>query len=123
MPKTIRVLVVDDELSVGDALRVILNDSGCQAIVATCGRDAFEKARTLTFDVAIIDVGLPDMSGLDLLCVLREANPALKVILMTAFPTPEIVTEATRLGAIDLLVKPFPPLDVLNVIHISERER
>lgn len=116
------VLVVDDDPSVGDALRVILSESGYRAFLATSGRNARHIADKQSFDVAIIDVGLPDISGLDLLCYLREGNMKLRVIIITAQPTPKIIEEARRLGAVDVLRKPFSPSDVLDAIRMALRE-
>jgi len=119
MPGNSTVLVVDDEPSVGDALSVILSESGYQAVLATSGRSAQDEADKRTFDVAIIDVGLPDISGLDLLSYLLVRNTKLRIIMITAHPTPGLTEEATRLGAVDVLLKPFSPSDVLDAVRIA----
>ena len=119
MPGNATVRVVDDEPSVGDALCVILSDSGCQAVLATNGRTAQDEADKRNFDVAIIDVGLPDICGLDLLCYLRERNSKLRAIIITAHPTARIMEEAARLGAVEVLLKPFSPSDVLEAIRLA----
>lgn len=111
------VLIVDDDASVGDALRVILLDRYYGAIVVTNGHDALKAADSERFDAAIIDVGLPDMTGLEILSVLRTRDPALRIIIMTALPSPEILSEAMRLGA-RVLAKPFPLSDVLDWIKL-----
>jgi len=111
------VLIVDDDASVGDALRVILLDRYYGAIVVTNGHDALKAADSERFDAAIIDVGLPDMTGLEILSVLRTRDPALRIIIMTALPSPEILSEAMRLGA-RVLAKPFPLSDVLDLIKL-----
>jgi len=112
------VLIVDDDASVGDSLRVILLDRDYGAIVVTNGHDALKAADSERFDAAIIDVGLPDMAGLDLLSVLQTRDPALRIIIMTALPSPEILNEAKTLGAISVLAKPFPLSDVLELIEV-----
>ena len=112
------VLIVDDDASVGDSLRVILLDRDYGAIVVTNGHDALKAADSERFDAAIIDVGLPDMSGLELLSVLQTRDPALRIIIMTALPSPEILNEAKTLGAISVLAKPFPLSDVLELIEV-----
>lgn len=116
------VLIVDDDASVGDALSVILSDRDCPAVVVTNGHDALKKADSESFDVAIIDVGLPDMSGLELLSVLRTRDPALRIIIMTALPSPEVMSEATRLGAVSVLAKPFLLSDVIALIAMSDEQ-
>jgi DNA-binding response OmpR family regulator len=117
-----KVLIVDDEPSVGHALSVILADAGYHAVLATSGRNAQARADEQTFDVAIIDVGLPDISGLDLLCYLRERNIRMRIIIISAQPTPQIIEEATRLGAVDVLHKPFSPSDILDALGMALSE-
>lgn len=116
------VLIVDDDATVGDALRVILLDRDYGAIVVTNGHDALKAADSERFDAAIIDVGLPDMSGLDLLSVLQTIDPALRIIIMTALPSPEILSEAKTLGAISVLAKPFPLSDVIELIKMPNEQ-
>ncbi|HXU08894.1 MAG TPA: response regulator [Blastocatellia bacterium] len=116
------VLIVDDDATVCDALSVILSDSDYRAVVVTNGHDALMKADSEGFDAAIIDVGLPDMTGLELLAVLRIRDPALRIIIMTALPSPEILSEATWLGAMCVLVKPFQPSDVLDWIKMTNEQ-
>ncbi|HSB11568.1 MAG TPA: response regulator [Blastocatellia bacterium] len=111
------VLVVDDEPSVRDALELILSDSGYFVLASMSGRDALGKAHRQRIDVAIVDVELPDMSGLDVLRHLREKDPGLQVIVITANPTPAIVQEARKRGAADCLHKPFHPADIVDAIQ------
>src|SRR6185295_8639687 len=113
------VLIVDDDASVGDSLRVILLGRDYGAIVVTNGHDALKAADSERFDAAIIDVGLPDMSGLDLLSVLQTREPALRIIIMTALPSPEILNEAKTLGAISVLAKHSQLSNVLELIEVT----
>ena len=123
MPRKRSILVIDDEPSVGDALGVILRDNGYRVVVSQSGLDALNKARKESFDVAITDVGLPDISGLDVLRHLRKRNPAVLVIVITANPTPAIVAEALKKGAGCVLPKPFLPSDVLDAINTASGKR
>jgi len=116
MREKITILVIDDEPIVGDALMMILSDSGYEVAVARTGREGLDKAREKRFDVTITDLGLPDMMGLDVLISIREKDPGSRVIIITAHHTPEIVDESIRLGAIDVLAKPFSPSDVLGLL-------
>lgn len=111
------VLVVDDEPSVRDALELILSDSGYLVLVSRSGREALRKAHKQRIDVAIIDVELPDMSGLDLLRHLRDVDPGLEVIIITANAAPATVREARTRGAADCLQKPFQPADIVDAIQ------
>jgi two-component system, NtrC family, response regulator GlrR len=110
------VLVIDDEPSVADALEVILSDSGYQVAVATSGREALEKLGKRRLDLAITDVRLSDMSGLD---VLRRIHPNMPVIIITAHYTLELAAELLSLGAAGVLAKPFSPSDLLGMIETA----
>jgi DNA-binding NtrC family response regulator len=110
------VLVIDDEPIVGDALMLVLSDNGYEVAVARTGRDGLDKIRHRRFDVTITDLGLPDMEGLDVLVSIREKDPHSLVIVITAYNTPEVVDASRRLGAVEVLAKPFSPSDVLCLL-------
>lgn len=113
------VLVIDDEPSVADALKLILSDSGYDVVVAMTGGDAVEKLGNRLFDLVIIDVRLPDMSGLDVLRHLRRSHPGVLAIIITAHHTPELAAESLSLGAVAVLPKPFSPSDLLTMIKTA----
>ncbi len=113
------ILVIDDEPSVADALKVILSDSGYQVAIAATGREALEQLGKRRLDLAIIDVRLPDMSGLDVLRHLRRIHPNTPVIIITAHYTPELAAESLSLGASGVLAKPFSPSDLLTMIETA----
>lgn len=117
------VLVVDDEISVADALEMILRDSGYDVAVALTGRDALVMANSRRFDVTITDLRLPDMSGLDVLNSIKKKDPAVLVIIITAHSTPEIIIELKSRGAYEVLSKPFYPSDVLTLINNGLKEQ
>jgi two-component system, NtrC family, response regulator PilR len=110
------ILVIDDEPSVADALEIILKDSGYEVAVALNGRDGIKRANESRFDVVITDLRLPDMSGLDVLGHMISEDPDSIVIIISAHSTPEVVAESIRLGALDVLPKPFYPSEVLGLI-------
>ena len=110
------ILVIDDEPSVADALEIILRDSGYEVAVALNGRDGIKQANESRFDIVITDLRLPDMSGLDVLGHMIDGDPNSIVIVISAHSTPEVVAESMRLGALDVLPKPFYPYEVLSLI-------
>ena len=112
----INILVIDDEPSVGDALSLVLADHGYRVVVALNGRDGIEFAKSENFSLAITDLRLPDMSGFDVLHYLKINAPGCPVIIITAHATPEVVEESKRLGALEVLPKPFFPTDILALI-------
>ena len=121
--KRIRILVVDDEPSVVDALRVILTDNGYEAAAALRGRDALELARRHQFDIAIVDLKLTDISGLALLPRIQEICPDVDGILITAYASADVRPDAAASGFAAVLAKPFSPRDLLDSLSgvLSQR--
>jgi DNA-binding response OmpR family regulator len=113
MKKT-RILVIDDEPSVVDALKMILSDKGYEAASAVTAREALELARRHPFDVAIIDLKLPDLSGLDLFRRIAEGCADTDGILITAYDSAEVRADAVSFGFAAVLPKPFSPRDLLD---------
>ena len=111
-----RVLVIDDEPSVADALRVILEDQGFAVVVAANGRDGIAEARRAPFSVTVTDLRLPDMDGLEVIAAFREGGLGGAHILITSYGTPEIVARANDLGAVGVIGKPFLPSEILRLI-------
>ena len=106
-----RILLVDDDRGLSLALSTLLKDAGHDVETAGDGPDALALLRERAFDIVLLDIGLPTMSGLDVLAQARAlAKPPL-VIMMTADDTPETVLESVRRQAFRYLRKPFPPND------------
>ncbi|MCA1591769.1 MAG: response regulator [Acidobacteria bacterium] len=112
----IEALVIDDELSVADALRLILEDHGCHVVVVGKGHEGVEQARRQRFDVVITDLRLPDMSGLEVMATICREHPRAVLVLITAYGSPDITLEAVRCGAVGVLSKPFLPSELLAII-------
>jgi DNA-binding response OmpR family regulator len=102
-----RVLVVDDERFFREAIREVLEGAGFEVVTAANGAEALEKAADEPFGVAVLDIQLPGMSGLEVLELLRQKNERLRVIILSAHTEQEIVLEALRLGACDYIAKPL----------------
>jgi len=102
-----RILLVEDERTLGAALARALRQDGYEVVVATRGQSALEAAEAEPIDLLLTDVRMAGMDGLELLRALRERQPALAAIVMTAYASVETVVEALRLGASDFLIKPF----------------
>lgn len=105
--QTKRVLVVDDEENILDLLSEVLQDEGYQVDGATDGLDALEKVRNNTFDVMLVDLKLPEMDGMELLRIVRMAEPQLPVIVMSGNGNLQSVIQSIRQGAYDYISKPF----------------
>jgi DNA-binding response OmpR family regulator len=112
------VLVVDDEALVRWSLRAALTERGHRALEAPDGKTALRQAGDGT-DLVILDHRLPDTDGLRLLAELRRRHPDLRVMLLTAFGSEELVAEALEAGAFHVAFKPF---DVRAVIDRVDAE-
>lgn len=107
MTATPRVLVVDDERFFREGIRDALDASGFACATAATGVEALDLASDPAVAVVILDIVLPGMDGLEVLRRLRERQPDLPVIILSAYTDQERVLEALRLGAFDYLAKPL----------------
>jgi DNA-binding response OmpR family regulator len=100
------ILIVDDDLAVRVTVQELLKRAGYEAIAAESGEEALEIAATRPFDVALIDLVMPEMNGIELMGELKKVDPNLVLIMLTARGTMESAIEALRMGAYDYLTKP-----------------
>lgn len=105
----LRILVVDDEKTITDLVGIYLRNEGYDVTLAYTGADAANLILTREFDLAILDVMLPDIDGFELLRTIR-ADHTYPVIMLTARSAPADKIEGLSLGADDYVVKPFRPL-------------
>jgi CheY-like chemotaxis protein len=113
---TPRVLVVDDDGAFRHALASLLDQAGYRTEQATDGADALQKLQQQSADVLLLDIGLPGMSGLDVLARARTLQGAPRVVMMTADDTPEPLLRAFREQADRFIRKPFPPRRIVEVV-------
>lgn len=107
------LLIVDDEDGPRESLRFVFKDR-LECVTANCGRDGIAYAKANPVDVAILDIRMQDMTGVDVLRALKAHNPDIECILLTGHETLETARAAVNLGASDYLNKPF------DVFHIRE---
>lgn len=107
MDQNLRILIVDDDRRITRTLADILIVSGYQITEASSGPDALEKARTMKFDCVISDVRMPEMDGVDLHRRLREIQPGLPVVLMTAYAADILTNQGLDDGVVGVLDKPL----------------
>ena len=113
MPQVNRILAVDDEASVADALALVLGERGHRVETATRIAEAETLLKAQHFDLVFIDLRLPDGSGIDLLTRIKADSAETEVILMTAHGSLELTIEAIKRGAFYYLEKPFTPEQAL----------
>lgn len=113
------VLVVDDEQAILEVLSQFLESRGYKVASARSALEAEKLAQKERFDVALLDLKLPDGVGTDLLLALSEAQPGIACIIMTAFASVESTIEALRLDAFDYILKPFDLLRVGEAVDAA----
>lgn len=115
------ILVVDDEIALADSLSEIISDSFPQSKVLTVhsAEDALRTLQEMTIDVLLTDLKLPRRSGLDLLHYVQMTSPATTSILMTAYGNAVVTNEATAVGAVGYIEKPFEVDTVLTYVGFA----
>ncbi|EPN7580423.1 sigma-54-dependent response regulator transcription factor ZraR [Escherichia coli] len=111
----IDILVVDDDISHCTILQALLRGWGYNVALANSGRQALEQVRERVFDLVLCDVRMAEMDGIATLKEIKALNPAIPVLIMTAYSSVETAVEALKTGALDYLIKPLDylikPLD------------
>ena len=121
--KSAKILLVDDEPVIRETLCLILKEDGYEVVTADCGAVAISHAQENNFDVAIIDLKLPDLEGTSVLHRIREFNPSVCAILITAYPTTESAIKAIQEEAYEYITKPFDIGHVKLVIKRGLEEK
>jgi len=101
------ILVLDDVLDAAHLVKRVLEGKGHEVTVFTEEEDALSYARTHTVDLAILDIKLKKMSGVEVLDELKKIAPAMRAIMVTGYPTLETALDSLRLGADEYCVKPI----------------
>ncbi len=100
------ILVVDDDIAHRTMLRIMLGWE-YEISEADCGSKAIEKIKDTPFDLVLMDVCMPEISGVEALDKIKACNPEIPVIMMTAYSSNATAAEALKKGAYDYLTKPF----------------
>jgi len=111
------ILIVDDDTQLRRSFDKLLTDEGHSVNTAPSGEVALDMVRESVPDLVVMDVRLPGMNGLETFRAMRESEPKLPVIVMTAFGTTDVAIEATKLGAFEYVLKPFEIPDMLALIN------
>lgn len=112
MIPTAHILVVDDELHIRTSLKELLPRDGYQVVAVESGEDALGCIADEKFDLALIDLQLGEMGGMDLLAALRQRSPDTIVIVLTGHASLDAAVETLRQGAHDYLFKPAKPAEL-----------
>ncbi len=101
------ILVVDDETEIREGLELLLSTEGYEVDPAGTAREAFERLEARPYDLLLLDVSLPDRNGIELLRELRQRDPHLVVIMITAYGSIDMARAAFKNGALDYITKPW----------------
>jgi DNA-binding response OmpR family regulator len=116
-----RILVIEDEAKVASFIKKGLTQSGYEVDIAADGEEGYDKIRNGSFDLILLDLMLPKMSGLELIPRIRECKGAIPIIAVTAKASVEDRVEGLNLGCDDYLVKPFSFAELLARIQVQVR--
>ncbi len=124
MVEATRILVIDDDESIRKSIARILEEEGYIVDTAGTGEEAIKKSHSKFFNLALIDIRLPDMEGTKLLTALKETIPKMVKIIITGFPSLPNAIEALNKGADAYILKPFDVKKVLETIreHLKKQQ-
>ena len=117
MGENARILIIDDDESIRRVLATILEDEGYVVDSAETGKKGIEKTETAFFNLALIDVRLPDMEGIELLGKIRDTKPKMRKLIVTGYPTLQNAVAAVNKGADAYIMKPFDVELMLQTIR------
>jgi len=112
-----RILVIEDDIVVLKGFKLLLQMKGYQVSTAETGKSALEMVRCNFYNLALIDIKLPDMDGITLLAEFRQLAPEMKKIIVTGYSSRENAIESLNLGANGYLEKPVTPGKLLEYIE------
>jgi CheY-like chemotaxis protein/anti-sigma regulatory factor (Ser/Thr protein kinase) len=111
------VLVVDDDRALRHAIATLLHEAGYTTDQAADGLEALDKLQQRRVDLMLLDIRLPGMSGFEVLAHARDAAPPVRVVMMTADDTPEMLLRSLRGQAHSFVRKPFAPSRIIDVVN------
>ena len=124
METKVKILVVDDELPVCRSISSALEAEGHVIDTALSGEEALRKEEQDGYDIMLVDLMMPGMSGMDLLKAVKEKRPDVVVVMITGYPTMDTAVQSVKLGAFDYIPKPFTPDELRSIVSRAlERRR
>lgn len=124
MNKKARILVIDDDESVRKVLAVALEEKGYVVDSAKDGKEAMEKSKANFYNLALVDIRLPDMEGTSLLTDMKATTPKMVHIILTGYPTLQNAVEAVNKGADGYLIKPVNMEQLVSTVeeHLKKHQ-
>lgn len=127
MDKHARILVVDDDENIRKTMKAILEDEGYIVDLAATGSEAIQKTKEKAYNIALLDIRLPDMEGVELLKLIKDTVPHTRKIMVTGYPSMQNAVAALNKNADAYLIKPVNVEKLLNTVkeqlRLQEDER
>ncbi|MEM3770169.1 MAG: response regulator [Candidatus Bathyarchaeia archaeon] len=117
LKEKVSILIVDDDIGICKTLSLILEGEGYSVDVANSGAEAIKKSKEKAYNIALLDIMLPDITGTELLRKLRETTPKMIKIMVTGYPNLQNAVEALNYNADAYLIKPVNYEKLLQVIR------
>ena len=117
MGEAARILIIDDDENIRKVLKTILEDEGYIVDTADTAKKGIERSEKAFYNLALIDVRLPDMEGIELLSKMRSTKPKMRKIIVTGYPTLQNAISAVNKGADAYVMKPFEVEKILETIQ------
>jgi two-component system response regulator PilR (NtrC family) len=118
-----QILVIDDEDSIRKVFQWILEGQGYEVETAETGMRAIEKFGEKFFNLALLDIRLPDMEGTELLTMLHKRSPKTMKIMVTGYPSQDNAIKSLNVGADAYIVKPVEPTELVKVVEAKLKEQ
>ena len=118
-----KILIVDDDKSILQIFKNILETGGYVVDTVETGREAIEKSEAEYYNLALLDIKLPDMEGTELLTCMHKAIPKMMKIIITGYPSLKNAVDAVNKGADAYVTKPVKPGNLLKVVDEKLREQ
>ncbi len=116
MDKKPRILVVDDDETIRTTMKVILQDEGYTVDLAATGKEAIQKTQENAYNLALLDIRLPDIEGVELLKLLKDNVPRTRKIMVTGYPSKQNAITALNKNADEYLLKPVDVEKLLKTV-------
>ena len=116
MDKQARILIVDDDENIRNTMKAILEDEGYIVDLAASGNEAILKTEKTTYNIALLDIRLPDMEGTKLLKLMKESVPRTRKVMVTGYPSMQNAITALNKNADAFLVKPINVESLLKTV-------
>jgi DNA-binding NtrC family response regulator len=127
MVKNARILIVDDDENIRKTMQTILEDEGYVIDLATTGNEAVEMTQKTAYNVALLDIRLPDMEGVELLQLMKDNVPRTRKIMVTGYPSMQNAITALNKNADAYLIKPVDVEKLLDIVkeqlRLQEEEK